>query len=240
MTDIVYELPLHERVRLYLRLEFLFAQYAHHRSDTSEYGLRAGLHALQDILTVMGRSDLKNELIRELQDRQLAAEPHEEAWVEGIQALQNLPWHFAGTGLRENDFLTSLQSRLAIAGGSCGFDLPQYHHWLNTYNHAPPTQLDRWFAQIEPIGRAISLYLSLLRNQGSAEAKMAQNGALLYTPSQNYLLLRVLLPMSEPVYPEISAGRHRYHLRFMQPAFEGGRSLQVLRDVPFLLHCCGL
>ncbi|HWY23453.1 MAG TPA: cell division protein ZapD, partial [Nevskia sp.] len=63
---IAFEHPLSERIRFLLRLEFLFAQYQHQVADTSAWGLRANLHTLLDILSVMGRADLRTELLKEI------------------------------------------------------------------------------------------------------------------------------------------------------------------------------
>ena len=72
MTDtgpsVVYEQPLNERVRTFLRLEFLFTQHHHHRADRTHWGVRATLRALLDIYTVVSRSDLKTEILKELAD----------------------------------------------------------------------------------------------------------------------------------------------------------------------------
>ena len=77
---VAFEQPLNERVRTFLRLETLFAQHAHHAADDSEWGLRATLHSLLDIMSVVSRSDLKVEIVKELSEQhdnlaQLAEKP---------------------------------------------------------------------------------------------------------------------------------------------------------------------
>src|SRR3546814_10463524 len=51
-ADLVFEQPLSERVRTFLRLELLFLQYHDHRRDETSFGARASLHALLDLLVV--------------------------------------------------------------------------------------------------------------------------------------------------------------------------------------------
>src|SRR3546814_2271701 len=68
------------RVRTFLRLELLFLQYHDHRRDETSFGARASLHALLDLLVVTSRSDLKNDILKELTDQyhhltRLAARP---------------------------------------------------------------------------------------------------------------------------------------------------------------------
>ena len=52
-------------------------------------------------------------------------------------------------------------------------------------------------------------------------------------------LIRVILPSASRCYPEISAGRHRFTIRFMAETGQGhGRPAQTGADVDFRLHCC--
>ena len=66
-TTIIYEQPLNERIRAFLRLEFLFAQSAQHLRDDSQWGSRCTLSSLLDILSIFGRTDLKTEVLKELE-----------------------------------------------------------------------------------------------------------------------------------------------------------------------------
>jgi cell division protein ZapD len=68
---IIYEQPLNERIRTFLRLESLFAQAAHHLRGTSQWDSRSTLNSMLDILSIFGRTDLKTEVLKEL-DRHAA------------------------------------------------------------------------------------------------------------------------------------------------------------------------
>ena len=59
-------------------------------------------------------------------------------------------------------------------------------------------------------------------------------------PKSAHQLLRVTLPSGSPLYPEISAGRHRYSLRFMAQDDVDGRAQQATAPLTFLLQCCSL
>ena len=63
---ICYEQPLSERVRTMLRLEFLFCRAACATEGDDEWSTRATVDCLIDIMSVLGRADLKKELIKEL------------------------------------------------------------------------------------------------------------------------------------------------------------------------------
>lgn len=252
LEAIVFEQPLNERIRTFLRLEFLFGQYEHHRADPSSLGTRARLHALLDILTVLGRSDLKKDILKDLNDQQavllrLANRPGvdnsrlqtvlKEITV-GINGLQQLATQFASTALRDNEFLMSIHNRSSIPGGTCAFDLPAYHHWLAQPAEKQQRDLDTWFADLVPFAQAILLNLRLLRGSVAVTDAVAPGGTYVHAPQSACSLLRVFVPREESVYPEISAGSHRFTLRFMQLRDVNQRAAQAHRDIAFRLQCC--
>ncbi|HVT37121.1 MAG TPA: cell division protein ZapD, partial [Nevskiaceae bacterium] len=224
LDHVTFEQPLTERVRTFLRLEFLFAQHRHHQADHDGFGIRATLHALLDILTVLSRSDLKNEILKELTDRhvaltKLAARPGVDQErlqlilkdiTASVNGLQQLATQFAASVLRDNDFLTAVMNRSTIPGGTCAFDLPVYHYWLSQPYEIVERNLSSWFADIKPFEQAILLYLRLLRSSVEPQEAVAQGGIYMQTPPGPCSLLRVHVPMDAHVYPEISAGKHRF------------------------------
>ncbi len=251
---IAFEQPLTERIRTFLRLEFLFAQHEHHRQDHSEFGVRATLNTLLDTLVVLSRSDLKNDILKELTDQyvqltRLAARPGiDQQRLGGIleditraqNGLQQLATQFAGSLLRESDFLNGILNRSGIPGGTCGFDLPHYHFWLSQPYERVRRDLDAWRADIKPFTDAIGLYLRLLRNSIPAQPVEARNGMYVITPPGPCQLIRVLVLPDTGVYPEISAGKHRCTVRFMNARDSGARAYQAAADIPFQIQFCSL
>jgi len=251
---VTFEQPLTEKVRTFLRLEFLFAQHRHHRNDAGAFGARATLHALLDILVVISRSDLKNEILKELADQhahllRLSAKPGVDPELlkgvlgeinQAVSGMQQLATQFASSLLRGNDFLTTVMSRASIPGGTCAFDLPIYHHWLSRPYEQIRRDLDGWFADLRPFEQAVNLYLKLLRNSVPGQQSIARGGIHIQTPQAPCLLLRVTVPVAAAVYPEISAGKHRFTVRFMSAGDVNARSHQATADVAFQLQCCAL
>jgi cell division protein ZapD len=251
---IVFEQPLNERVRTFLRLEFLFAQHHHHRADRTHWGVRATLRTLLDILTVVSRSDLKSEILKELNEQhgvltrlqqRPGVDPTRLQSVlaelnEAVNAMQLLTAHALGTVLRDNEFLISLLHRSTIPGGASAFDLPSFHHWLEQPHEHIRRDLDAWFADLVPFERAINLFLRLLRHSTQPLDEVAKGGMFVYTPQTEFELVRVLVNPEAGVYPEISAGRHRFTVRFMTHRDVNTRATQSTADIPFQLQCCTL
>ena len=251
---VTFEQPLIERVRTFLRLEYLFAQHRHHRADKTLFGARATLHTLLDLLMVISRSDLKNEILKELSDQhatltRLAAKPGVDQErlrsvlaeiTQSVNGMQQLATQFANSLLRENDFLSSVLNRYSIPGGACGFDLPNYHYWLSQPYEILRKDLDTWYADLRPFEMAINLYLKMLRNSVAPADMMARGGICVNTPQGPCVLLRVIVPVEAGVYPEISAGKHRFTVRFMTARDVNARSHQAVEDIPFQMQCCAL
>lgn len=247
---IVFEQPLSERVRTFLRLEFLFQQRRHHALDDSPTSTRAALQALLDVLSLTSRSDLKSEVIKEIQDQQTAltrapgllqgldVRQSFTRLADALKGVQKLPSHFAGSSLRSHEFLDALAKRSAIPGGGAPFDLPALHRWLAEPPIRIRADLERWFAHFAPYETAVGVCLDLLRHCGADTALLAEVGVHLHSPKAAHQLLRVKLPRDSGIYPEISAGRHRYSLRFMRQPDVDSRAQQVMSDVPFQLQCC--
>ncbi len=250
--QIIYEHPLNERIRTLLRLEHLFTRIAFHLPQPDEWSSRAAINGLLDITNILARADIRSEVIKELERHAASLNKIRSApGVDGQQLdliltdLENSTNKLRqittqiGRRLRDNEFLNSIMQRSTIPGGTCDFDLPQYHYWLQqplTTRHA---DLESWFEELKPLQSATQLLLSLMRN--SAHASQMQATAGLYqrtlesqSPAQ---LIRVGLPTESTLFPEISGGKHRFAIRFLEPG-HSGRPNQTRLDVSFSLICC--
>lgn len=252
IESVAFEHPLNERTRSFLRLQFLLSELEHHRRDFSDWGLRASMRALLDTLSVLGRTDFKTELLKELSDWQAALqrmhghpEVKQQALREQLQAISQTQTalHRGPSGqpaalLRESDFLYAIHSRSAIPGGTCEFDLPAYHRWLSRDIGDIEDDLNRWSARVMPYKSAVDLSMQLLRDSSRATQHVASGGVFLQVPQATYSLIRVQLSSRDDVYPEISASKHRIAIRFMSLGNVNSRNVQATHDQPFVLQCC--
>jgi cell division protein ZapD len=252
--QIIYEHPLNERIRTLLRLEHLFDEAIYYLPLPDEWGSRSAIDSLLKIASIFTRADIKSEILKEL-DRQLGKlgsirrQPGVDMQTLGqvLDELEraNQEVHRingqVGQQLRENEFLKSIMQRTSIPGGSCAFDLPQFHYWLQQPPAARQQQMQEWYRELEPIRDAIGLLLSLTRNSTRARPETAFQGFFqktldAQTPPQ---LLRIGVSTHLPLFAEISGGRHRFSVRFME-ASPNERPSQCQRDVQFSLACCAI
>ncbi len=256
MTDtITYEQPLNERLRTLLRLEELMQHFEFRLSLDTQWDTHCALMTLMEIFQLSTRGDLKSDLMKEL-DRQignlsrLSREPDvDQSRLEGIidrQRQQFKKLHEMsgqlGRHLKDNDFINALRQRTSIPGGTCDFDLPAYHHWLSRPADHRRRQLDDWIEPYRQVEQAIDLVLSLIRESATPQTQVAKMGFYQQNLdlSQPYQIIRIDLPKDASYYPEISAGKHRFSIRFLAQPDLDNRAKQLQEDIEFELACCAL
>ena len=253
-ASVCYEHPLNERVRKLLRLEFLLAQTRHFFAGESSWESRTTLLSMLEILDALGRGDAKGELINELerQHGQLAAFRERPEVDQGqldtlldhlrdlINRLHRHPGQ-PGQSLRDNEFLINLRQRASIPGGTCTFDLPSLQHWLLRPAPERKILLQGWFAEFELLQEAVDTLLHLIRETGRRSQEVAPKGSFerAMDPERPFQLIQIQLQPSLAVFPEISAGRHRFTIRFLSQSDMGMRPRVTEEDIAFRLALCG-
>ena len=249
-----YEQPLNERVRTLLRLELLFQQSDHFLAGDTCWDSRGALSALIDILEVLNRADLKTEYIKEMERQSSAlARLKELPGVDEKQLdsiLQQLDSYsdqllgvsgVLGQELRQNELINNIKQRSAIAGGTCDFDLPMLHYWLERSMENRQYDLKTWHQFLRPVRHANDLLIKLIRESAGSRNETAEKGFYQQTldTSNNYQMIRVGVTADDNVFPEVSGGKHRFSVRFMEASITA-RPHQVNKEVNFQLTLCGL
>lgn len=250
-----YEFPLNERVRTFMRLEHLFVRATRHAEGNDPWDSRAALTGLLEILAILGRGDVRSDVLREMERQaQALARLRNRQGVDGTRLgaiLENLEKFRGrldaseaqvGRSLKDNEFLGALKQRSAIPGGTCGFDLPALQHWLSLDGETRREQLGRWLNELGALDRSIRLVLMLLRESAAATNETAGQGLFHRNLESGsaYQLIRVQVAEDLSVFPEISGGKHRFTVRFLEQPDISERPRAVQRDVPFQLVCCQL
>jgi len=248
-----YEQPLSERMRTFLRLEFLHQQMLYNGESESDWATRATIGTLLEILAILSRGDLRSEVHKELDFQIGALERYQSKAGVDTGRLESLIHNLvssraelnrAGTAylqpLKESEFLNAIKHRSAIPGGTCEFDLPEYNHWLRQPFERRQQDLSVWTESIRPLCDAVSELLWLIRNSGQPTERIAINGMYQHNMQKdgNCRLLRVSLAGGRPLFPEISGSQHRFTVRFLEWSTIDKRAVQTGHDVPFQLSVC--
>ncbi|MCP4284285.1 MAG: cell division protein ZapD [Gammaproteobacteria bacterium] len=249
---ITYEHPLNEKMRTLLRLEHLFRQVNYYLPNADTWSSRAAIDALLNMVNIFSRADIKADLIKELdRQREKLAGIRRTSGVDterldlildGLSKATDRIFSIdgqIGRTMRSNEFLKSILQRSSIPGGSCAFDLPHYHFWLQQPMEFRQAETKAWLHTLEPIEVAVELLLSLVRSSTSPSNELASGGFFQRSidPQAPAQLVRVSLSRETRLFAEISGGKHRFTVRFLEPA-EEDRPNQTRVDVPFSLNTC--
>jgi cell division protein ZapD len=252
---LTFEQPLHERVRLLLRLEALIERFGVTRMSTRDFDHHHALMLLVDIYAQAGRVDVKRELMGEIERQvanlnRLGSQPGvdqdrlADIMQEQRRLLSRLENQVGSLDYRVkgNEFFTAVRQRTALPGGACDFDLPIYHYWLSQSAAAREQLLLEWFQPLETVAEAINQVLDFMRAAGHPRKVVAHDGYYEQGLDTNHAwqMIRVSLSAEEECYPEISAGRQRFTVRFLDPGDFLERPKIVTRDVAFRLSCCAI
>lgn len=245
-THILFEHPLNEKMRTWLRIEFLTEQM---NANLPLRDHASALHFFRnvgDLLDVFERGDIRTELLKELERQQRKLN----AWSEvpGVdisridalrQQLKNsssilMAAPRIGQFLREDRLIALVRQRLSIPGGCCSFDLPTLHMWLHAKQSQRDTLVESWLASLEPLNQALALILDLVRNSAQFRKQTSLNG-FYQDNGDDADLLRLKLDLVSQLYPQISGHKSRFAIRFMPLDSEHG---SVPERLDFELACC--
>jgi cell division protein ZapD len=248
-----YEQPLSERMRTFLRLEFLYQQMLYNSEREADWATRATISTLLEILAILSRGDVRSDVHKEL-DQQLGilqkfrSQPgvdsgRLDALIHNLAASRDELSHI-GTAylqpLKDSEFLNAIKHRSAIPGGTCEFDLPEYNHWLRQPFARRQQDMESWSGSIRPVCDAVTELMWLIRESAEPKEKVAINGMYQHSMQKDghCRLLRVSLAGGSSLFPEISGSQHRFTVRFLEWSTIDSRAVQTGHDVPFQLSIC--
>lgn len=247
----IFEFPLNERIRTWLRLEELFGKVLFFIQGQDARMHHAGLLAIFEIVDVTARSELKNELIQELERQKAGLEALRRNPAVNIKRLDEVLRAIdealagllamvgkMGQHVRDNEWLGSIKGRAGIPGGTCSFDLPVYNYWLNQPAENRKEDLSAWLMPMLPIRHGVEVVLRILRDGGHVSRHTAVQGLFqLMLAGRSAHLLRIAVETS--CAPEVSANKYAVNVRFLVPdTMQKPRLCD--RDVDFDLTFCNL
>lgn len=245
-TTILFEHPLNEKMRTWLRIEFLLSQLESSRTITNPVSALTFFRNAAELLDVFERGELRTEIIKELEKQQQKLRSWAEVPgvdMELVDALRdNLKARSTelmaaprmGQQLREDRLISLVRQRLSIPGGCCSFDLPTLHIWLHIEQEKRDSQVAQWMDSLAPIREALTLILDLLRQSVSFRNQTSLNG-FYQDNAEGTDLLRLQLILEDSLYPQISGHKSRYAIRFLPLDSEYG---EVPARLDFQLACC--
>jgi len=248
-----YEQPLNERMRTFMRLEFLYRQMLYNCELESDWATRAATSSLLEIIAILARGDVRSDVHKELdQQLDLLKRYRSQPDVDGgrldslirnlsasRQEIDNIGTAYLQP-LKDSEFLAAIKHRSTIPGGTCEFDLPEFSHWLRQPFSRREQDLKAWLGIIRPVCDGVMEILWLIRESAQPLARVAINGMYQHRMQKDAScrVLRVALPRASLLYPEISGSQHRFTVRFLEWSSIDNRAVQTGHDVEFRISVC--
>jgi len=246
----VFEQPLNEKIRLFMRLSYLMKRFNYHLEEPTPENCQAAVVVLLELYNLSSRLDVKNAALHVLDFQTQAVRQ-----VEGVQGVDEARaarilskleekskqlYSFRGQlgqQLKTHHFLNILRQRASIAGGINSLDVPLFNHWLNQPSEKRVEDLRGWARPYEIAFDAIELLMELIYQGGEVQEFTAEDGFYQssISPDKDYQILSIELPNNSSVYPEISAGKQRFSVRFVDATALEERGKQIVENVDFKL-----
>lgn len=250
-NSVLFEYPLQENIRGYLRLESLFKLFHRNQSSSNKDNHFHALKVLFEILEILERGDTRSELIKELSRllhhfQMLEANPEVDTsklanFLKQIKQLHhwvNSHQGKFGEAIRRLPFIETVKYRTNMAGGSCQFDCPDLYLFLNKPTDVRQNQLNHLIEDIKGVETSVKVILRLIRDSGQWNPEKCPLGSfMLETSKQSVKLLRIKGINLENTFPEFSCGKHRSSIHFMT-FNKQHKKIPVNTEIVFELACC--
>ena len=252
MSEHIYELPLNERLRTFMRVEFLYKRLQYSLENDDTWAIRSSVNTLLEIYSILSRTDVRREVLFDL-DRYIfqmtkyqgSSMVNKEKAKEINLQLENLKNDVdqVGTGylsqIRDIEFVDSLLHRHTLPGGRAEFDMPKYKFWLDSGPTRTRSDLRKWVGVIKPVCDSIEEILWLLRESSEAISTVAISGLYNHQIEKNsqISLVRIFLSKNN-VFPEISGGKHLISIRFLNWSKTDEKTIQDNKNIRFKISLC--
>lgn len=243
---VLFEHPLNEKMRTWLRMEFLLKQIEAQLPVRDHASALNFFRNASDLLDVFERGEIRADILKELERQQRKLN----SWLEvpGVdeQRIRHLGDRLRELGqrmmsaarpgqiLREDKLVALVRQRLSIPGGCCSFDLPTLHIWLALPQHFRDEQVEYWMDSLAPIKEPLDMLLDLIRNAAPLRKQTSLNG-FYQDNGEDADLLRLQLITDDGLYPQISGHKSRFAIRFLPLDSECG---VIPARLNFELACC--
>ena len=241
----IYEQPIDERIRKFLRLENIYMKINNHMNIDSKYDAYSTLLNISDLFINLTRSEIKRDLISEIEAQKTRYQEYikldgaDKIKLNSIMEKQNailktlhdLEANYLN--VLKNDEL--LQTIIKHINTSCA-DLD---YWLSRDHDFRKNQINLWLELIKPIENSIFFCLDLLRKSSETVEITAKDGMYLFRMDieKKIRLLRVTMKTDNYFFPRISVGPQRATVAFMT-IDDNNKIIRLNQDINFVLDLC--
>lgn len=250
MAVALYEFPLCEKVRNYLRLEQLFVQLKQARHAESEHQYLHFFELYFNLAEMIERIDLRTEFLRDLDacEKQLMQwSQHPDIDSQALEQTLNDMRETSkqlkrekklGGALREDRLLCSIRQRFSSPGTVASFDLPSLFCWFTLSQETKQQQINQFIDYFSLVETCLNKLLGFLRQKGQFQSIDCTNGFYQGIAEDKLDLVRIECESNTGMFPMVSGNRSRYGIKFMKLDASNGTGQATTETVVFRLACC--
>jgi len=226
---IIYEQPVAENIRNFLKCEYLYEKYAHALDQGDIWSIRSCITTLIEISDFVLRINLKVELLKELEKSKLYIDvlkknnlidilkydAYHVKIVECLDKLNDIENNPSKT-IVDNDFLMQIKNKLYIPGGDNFFDNPSYLNFLASNKFKIFDNVNKWYYPFKYLFISSELILDIKRSNAKFE-KYTSDVSFFekrLDTSAKIDLVRIRLQKNINVFPDISVNRQNINVIF--------------------------
>ena len=241
----IYEQPVDERIRKFLRFENIYMKINNHKDIDSKYDAYSVLLNISELFINLTRSEIKRDLISEIETHKVRYQEYikfdgaDKIKLNSIMEKQNailktlhdLEANYLNVLKRDE----LLQTIIKHINTSCA-DLD---YWLSRDHDFRKNQINLWLELIKPIENSIFFCLDLLRKSTETLEITAKDGMYLFKmdTEKKIRLLRVTMKTDNYFFPKISVGPQRATIAFMT-IDDNNKIIRLNQDINFVLDIC--
>jgi len=241
----IYEEPVDERIRKFLKLESYLLKIKRHKELDTIFDSYAALYNLICLYQTLSRSEVKRELIREI-------DFHKSRYAEYIKLDSSDKIKLNSIMEKQNVIINTLHNlKSNYLSDLHNDELFQYcvkHHdnlsseldyWLTRDHSFRLNQMNLWLELIKPIESSVHFCLDILRKSSEAKEECAKNGLYIFKlePEKKIRLLRITMHSDNYYFPRISVGPQRATISFMT-LNDNNKFIQIKDDITFVINLC--
>ena len=252
---IIYEQPVAENIRNFLKCEYLFEKFNAALLQEDLWGVKSSISTLLEMSDFIMRINLKIELLKDLKKCTLYIKTltndsnvniiELDDYISKIEAAINMINNINESPSKlivNNEFLMQINNKIHIPAGDNFFDMPAYLNFLSSSKSSIIENINIWYEPFSPLISASKLILNIRRNTSDF---------LLRTSSKSYFeqkidknsrvdLVRIKLLKNDNIYPVISVNRQNISVIFKNSYGRDKLSKPITEDNEFSLSLSGI
>ena len=246
---VIYEEPVQERIRKLLKVETLFNRIKLLKDSESYHENFSAVIALTELYEIFIRSDIKAELIRELETQNLFFKKIKKLPNTNTSKLQSilerqeiLLKQIYAIEAKYLDYLSNDELfKTIIKYTKSQNDSSPLLFWLSRDSYFRTNQVKLWLEPLNFIHKSVDFLLKVIRQSGEPKGQVAEKGFYLskLNLNRNFFLIRVTLTLDHYYFPTISVGKQRLTIRFMTKD-DKNKFIPYKEDINFTLSCCSI